>query len=68
MSTINEAINRLKTRHKEYLQSEYHIRHDRLIQERMDMLEDAKGRTNVMADPFWRHRQNTIPTKPNLRI
>ena len=52
MSTINESISKLKHRHKEYLQSEYHIRHPRLIQERMLMLDNAVGRTNIMADPF----------------
>ena len=52
MSTINESISKLKHRHREYLQSEYHIRHPRLIQERMLMLDNAVGRTNIMADPF----------------
>lgn len=52
LETIIESINRLKNRHKEYIQSSYHIRHERLIYERQLMLENSEGRTNIMADPF----------------
>lgn len=45
-------IDNLNSRHMDYIQSEYHIRHPRLIEERSLLLTDERSQTNTMAKPF----------------
>ena len=52
MTSLLEMTEKLLTRHKEYVQAEYHIRHSRLIKERQLMLDDEDSGTQIMAPLF----------------
>jgi len=52
MTSLLEMTEKLLTRHKEYVQAEYHIRHPRLIKERQLMLDDEESGTQIMAPLF----------------
>tara|TARA_B100001142_G_scaffold221360_1_gene219551 strand:- start:1147 stop:6846 length:5700 start_codon:yes stop_codon:yes gene_type:complete len=52
MTSLLEMTKKLLTRHKEYVQAEYHIRHPRLIKERQLMLDDEESGTQIMAPLF----------------
>ena len=43
MATLLQAIQSAKTRHIEYIESAYHVRHPQVILERRSILEGAKG-------------------------
>ena len=50
--SILDMIHSLGTRHKELLESSYHIRHPRIIEERSKLMDDRVAKTNLMAEPF----------------
>lgn len=50
--SILGMIDSLGTRHKEFLESSYHIRHPRIIEERSRLMDDRAAKTNLMAEPF----------------
>ena len=49
MATLRESIASLKSRHIEYIESTYHVRHPQIIRERRSILDDIGG---VVSDPW----------------
>ena len=47
-----EMIEKIRSRHSEYIQAEYHLRNPRLLRERSAMMEDEESGTQIMAPPF----------------
>ena len=50
--SILGMIDSLGTRHKEFIESNYHLRHSRIIEERSRLMVDRVAKTNLMAEPF----------------
>ena len=72
MTTLLQAIQATKTRHIEYIESAYHVRHPQIIQERRNLLEGLSGiATNpwLEATPSYKpgSRLKALDVPPQLR-